>query len=51
MDDVKFQQTKTLFNSLSNNEFSVFYATDKITTSLLNKARISLYSRDKVVMR
>ena len=51
MDDVKLKQTKNLFNLLSNNEFSVFYATDKVTRSLLNKARKSFYSRDKVVIR
>ena len=51
MGNAKLKQTKNLFNSLSQDEFSVFYATDKIPRSLLNKAKKSFYSKDKLFLR
>ena len=51
MGNAKLKQTKNLFNSLSQDEFSVFYATDKIPGSLLNKAKKSFYSKDKLFLR
>lgn len=51
MGNAKLKQTKNLFNSLSQDEFSVFYATDKISGGLLNKAKKSFYSKDKLFVR
>ena len=47
MDNIK--QTKNLFKSLTKDEFSVFYAADKITNNLLEKARKSYHLKDKVM--
>ena len=49
MDDIK--QTKNLFKSLTKDEFSVFYAANKIRSDLLKKARKSYYPKDKVLMK
>ena len=37
-----------LYNALVNNSKSIFYATDKITKTLIKKARNSLYKKDIV---
>ena len=37
-----------MFKKLIKDEQSIFYATDRITRTLLNKARKSLYEKDKV---
>ena len=44
----KLKQTKNWFKNLSKMKKSIFYATDRITRTLLNKARKSLYKKDKV---
>ena len=44
----KLKQTKNLFKKLIKDEKSMFYATDRITRTFLNKARKSLYKKDKV---
>ena len=46
MDEQK--QVKNLFKELINDQNSVFYSSDKITKTLLNKGRRSLYEKDKV---
>ena len=44
----KLKQTKNLLKKLIKDEKSIFYAADRITRTLLNKARKSLYKKDKV---
>ena len=44
----KLKQTKNLFKKLIKDEKSIFYAADRITRTLLNKAKKSLYEKDKV---
>ena len=46
MDELK--QAKNLFKKLINDQDSVFYSADKINSTLLNKARKSVYEKDKV---
>ena len=43
----KLKQTKNLFNKLIKDEKSIFHAAYRITRTLLNKARKSLYEKDK----
>ena len=45
--DDEEEKAVNLYNALVN-EKSVFYATDKITETLMNKARNSLYEQDIV---
>ena len=45
IDDKKF---KNLYNALISDQNSVFYATTRISKNLINRARKSLYSNDKV---
>ena len=47
MEDEK-KQMKNLFKKLTNDQNSVFYAADRINSTLLNKGRRSLYEKDKV---
>ena len=42
------KQVKNLFKKLINDQNSVFYSSDKITRTLLNKGRKSFYEKDKV---
>ena len=42
------KQVKNLFKKLINDQNSVFYLSDKITRTLLNKGRKSSYEKDKV---
>ena len=51
IDDIEIKQTKNVFKSLSKDEFSIFYATDKINRNLFKKARKSFYAKDKVLQR
>ena len=44
----KLKQTKKWFKKLIKDEKSIFYAMDRITRTLLNKARKSLHEKDKV---
>ena len=44
----KLKQTKNLFKKLIKDEKSIFYATARITRTLLNKARKSLYEKGEV---
>ena len=44
----ELKQTKNLFKELIKDEKSIFYVADRITRTLLNKARKSLYKKDKV---
>ena len=46
--DNKQKQVKNLFKKLINDENSVFYSSDKITRTLLNKGIKSSYEKDKV---
>ena len=41
------KQVKNLFKKLINDQNSVFYSSDKITRTLLNKGRKSSYEKDK----
>ena len=50
MDDEK-KQFKNLFRKLINDQNSVFYAADRINSTLLNKGRKSSYEKDKVFYR
>ena len=43
----KQKQVKNLFKKIMNNQNSVFYSSDKITRTLLNKGRKSSYEKDK----
>ena len=43
----KLKQSRNLFKKLIKDEKSVFHVTDRITKTLLNKARKSLYQKDK----
>ena len=42
------KQIKNLFRKLINDENSVFFSSDKINKTLLNKGKKSLYEKDKV---
>ena len=44
----KLKQVKNLFKKLMKDEKSIFYSADRIARTLLNKARKSLYKKDKV---
>ena len=44
----KIKQVKKLYKSLIKDENSVFYAADSISKTLINRARKSLYDKDKV---
>ena len=44
----KLKQTKNLFKKLIKDENSVFYAVNRISRSLLDKAKKSLFEKDKV---
>ena len=44
----KLKQTTSLFKKLIKDENSIFHAADRITRTLLNKARESLYEKDKI---
>ena len=41
------QKVKNLFNALTNDQKSIFYASNRITKGLNKKARTSLYPKDK----
>ena len=41
----KLKQTKNVFKKLIKDEKSIFYASDRITKTLLNKARKYLYEK------
>ena len=45
---VEKKQLKNLFKKLIKDQNSVFYLTDKINSTLLNKGRRSSYEKDKV---
>ena len=47
----KLKQTKNLFEKLIKDGKSIFYATDRIIRTLLNKARKLLYKKDTVFYR
>ena len=47
-DETDGKKTKNLYNALVRDQKSVFYATDKITNNLINKARTSTYAKDRV---
>ena len=48
---MKKKQLKNLFKKLINDQNSVFYAADRINSTLLNKGRKSSYEKDKVFYR
>ena len=45
------QKVKNLFNALTNDQKSIFYASDRITKGLIKKARTSSYPKDKVFVK
>ena len=47
-EDIDNKKTKNLYNALVKDQKSIFYATDRITNNLLNKARVFVYPKDKV---
>ena len=47
-DEIDGKKTKNLYNALVRDQKSVFYATDKITNNLINKAGTSTYAKDFV---
>ena len=47
-EETKIKQTKNLFNSLIKDENSVFYPADHMNKTLINKAKMSFYTKDKV---
>ena len=47
-EDIDNKKTKNLYNALVKDQNSIFYATDRITNNLLNKARVFVYPKDKV---
>ena len=47
-EDTNNKKTKNLYNALVKDQKSIFYATGRITNDLLNKARVSIYLKDKV---
>ena len=47
-EDIDNKKTKNLYNALVKDQKSIFYATDRITNNLLNKARVSTYLKDKL---
>ena len=51
VDDVKLKQTKKMFNSLIKNENSIFYSAHKINRNLTDKARGSIYPKDRVFIK
>ena len=42
------KRIKDLYNTLTNDANSIFYATSQITKNLIRKAKNSLYKKDKV---
>ena len=44
------KQAKNLFKKLVNDQNSVFFSSDRINKTLLNKARKSHYEKDKVFL-
>ena len=51
MNKTELKQTENLFKSLTKDDFSIFYATEKITNSLSKKAKKSAYAKDKVLIK
>ena len=49
--DEKDKRVQNLFRSLQNDPKSVFYTTDKITKSLLKKAKMAPYNKDDVFVK
>ena len=47
----QMKQVKNLYKSLIKDENSVFYAADRINRTLTNRAKTSLYPRDKVFVK
>ena len=45
------QKAENLYNALINDQKSISYATDRITNSLIKKARTSLYPKDKFFVK
>lgn len=46
----QLKQTRNHFNAPTRNDNSVFYGTDRITKTLINKAEKSDYLKDKVLL-
>ena len=47
-DEEEIKKARNLYKALTNDSRSVFYATNKITKTLVKKARNSLYKKDIV---
>ena len=47
-DEEEIKKARNLYKALTNDSRSVFYATNKITKTLVKKARNSLYNKDIV---
>ena len=50
IDDEK-KKAINLYNAFVNDPISIFYATDKITKTIMKKARNSLYKKDIVFVK
>ena len=48
IDDLK---ARNLYNSLTNDQKSIFYATGRMANGLIKKAKTSLYPKDKVFVK
>ena len=46
----ELKRTKNFYKSLQNDEESVFYASEKVTNTLIKKAKKSAYAKDKVFL-
>ena len=47
-DEEEIKKARNLYQALTNDSRSVFYATNKITKTLVKKSRNSLYNKDIV---
>ena len=46
--DIKTNRIQNLFRNLQKNQKSIFYATEHLSRTILNKTRKSAYDKDKV---
>ena len=49
--DVDVKQAKNLYRSLQRDDDSVFYASERVTNTLIKKAKKSTYPKDKVFLK
>ena len=51
VDDIKLKQTKNLFHPIIKYGHSIFYSVHKINRNLIDKARKSIYSKDRIELK